>query len=128
MMREHAVLILVMVGIWVQFYNQLLALFERRPLPQPDVQGLQLQQPVLQRQLLQATPQLQPAPKNTPPKAKATTEQIWELANVTILSKTHLLAIMSVRILYITFSPRFPSLPSTLFARIWTPIKFLMSL
>lgn len=66
MMREHAVLILVMVGIWVQFYNQLLALFERRPLPQPDVQGLQLQQPVLQRQLLQATPQLQPAPKIHP--------------------------------------------------------------
>ena len=66
MMREHAVLILVMVGIWVQFYNQLLALFEQRPLPQPHVQGLQLQQPVLQRQFLQATPQLQPAPKIPP--------------------------------------------------------------
>ena len=66
MMREHAVLILVMVGIWVQFYNQLLALFEQRPLPQSDVQGLQLQQPVLQRQLLQATLQLHPAPKIHP--------------------------------------------------------------
>ena len=66
MMRELAVLILIMVGIWVQFYNKLLALFERRPLPQQYVQGLQLQQPVLQRQLLQATPQLQPAPKIRP--------------------------------------------------------------